>query len=133
MCCSDEVGALQHPHHDRTAHHSLPYRCPAPQAAAGDGKEEAGEGKDPDAVDADVERSFWANLTLNPPLYGADTPVSFFDEKLPYGWNLNHLGDLLQTHPKVDAVPGEWRAGVWRAGAWLESTGLEAEGWGTAE
>eukprot|EP00198_Chlamydomonas_reinhardtii_P002200 XP_001691536.1 predicted protein [Chlamydomonas reinhardtii] len=89
------------------------------KAAAGDGKEEAGEGKDPDAVDADVERSFWANLTLNPPLYGADTPVSFFDEKLPYGWNLNHLGDLLQTHPKVDAVPGVTTPmtyfGMWRS------------------
>ncbi|KAG2450697.1 hypothetical protein HYH02_004535 [Chlamydomonas schloesseri] len=89
-------------------------------AAAADGKDgEGGEGHDPDAVDPDVERSFWANLTLNPPLYGADTPVSFFDEKLPYGWNLNHLGDLLQTHPKVDAVPGVTTPmtyfGMWRS------------------
>ncbi len=31
------------------------------------------------------ERAFWASITLNPPLYGADTPVSFFDEKLVRG------------------------------------------------
>jgi hypothetical protein len=36
-------------------------------------------------------------VTINPPLYGADTPQSFFDEKLDYGWNLRHL-----------EVGGEW-------------------------
>lgn len=73
---------------------------------------------DPDAVDADAERVFWANLTLNPPLYGADTPTSFFDDKLSYGWNLRNLGDLLQQH-NVDAVPGVTTPmtyfGMWRS------------------
>lgn len=67
---------------------------------------------DPDAVDADAERVFWANLTLNPPLYGADTPTSFFDDKLSYGWNLRNLGDLLQQH-NVDAVPGGSAGACW--------------------
>ncbi len=31
------------------------------------------------------------SVTINPPFYGADTPHSFFDEKLDYGWNLRHL------------------------------------------
>lgn len=43
---------------------------------------------------------------MHPPLYGADTPVSFFDPKLPYGWNLRNLGDLLKTNDVPD-VPGE--------------------------
>ena len=42
---------------------------------------------------------------LAPPLYGADTPVSFFDPKLPYGWNLRDLGDLLRTK-NVPDIPG---------------------------
>lgn len=44
-------------------------------------------------------------MTINPPLYGADTPVSFFDEKLPYGWNLRDLGCLLKR-PDMPQVPG---------------------------
>lgn len=56
--------------------------------------------------DALVERSFWSSVTMHPPLYGADTPVSFFDPKLPYGWNLRNLGDLLKTNDVPD-VPGE--------------------------
>lgn len=31
------------------------------------------------------------SVTINPPFYGADTPQSFFDEKIEYGWNLRHL------------------------------------------
>ena len=63
-----------------------------------------------DGADADsvMERSFWSGLTLNPPLYGADTPVSFFDPKLAYGWNLRDLGDLLRTKdvPHIPGGPG---------------------------
>ncbi|GIL44927.1 hypothetical protein Vafri_2378 [Volvox africanus] len=76
-------------------------------------------GPDLDSVDPDLERAFWSNVTLNPPMYGADTPTSFFDDKLPYGWNLQHLGDLLQNHPKVDSVPGVTTPmtyfGMWRS------------------
>ena len=37
------------------------------------------------------ERAFWSAVTSNPPLYGADTPTSFFDRRLPFGWNLRDL------------------------------------------
>jgi hypothetical protein len=43
------------------------------------------------------------SVTINPPLYGADTPLSLFDEKLPYGWNLRNLGCLLKR-PDVPQV-----------------------------
>ena len=43
-------------------------------------------------------------MTLNPPLYGADTPVSFFDEKVE-GWNIKNLGCLLTQH-NVPRIPG---------------------------
>lgn len=46
------------------------------------------------------------SVTINPPLYGADTPLSLFDEKLPYGWNLKHLGGCLLKRPDVPQVPG---------------------------
>uniref|UniRef100_A0A7S0VNE7 JmjC domain-containing protein n=1 Tax=Polytomella parva TaxID=51329 RepID=A0A7S0VNE7_9CHLO len=58
-----------------------------------------------DCVDSNLERAFWANITLNPPMYGADTILSFFDENLSYGWNLRDLGDLLRSR-KVPNVPG---------------------------
>mmetsp|Transcript_18452 Transcript_18452/g.39647 ORF Transcript_18452/g.39647 Transcript_18452/m.39647 type:complete len:650 (+) Transcript_18452:443-2392(+) len=68
--------------------------------------------------DSLLERSFWSSVTINPPLYGADTPVSFFDEKLPYGWNLRNLGDLLKTRD-VPSVPGVTTPmtyfGMWRS------------------
>ena len=44
-------------------------------------------------------------MSLNPPLYGADTDVSFFDKSLPFGWNLHDLGDLLREHDVPD-IPG---------------------------
>ena len=49
-------------------------------------------------------------MTLSPPLYGADLPASFFDAKLPYGWNLRDLGDLLKTKglPGVLGEYGRW-------------------------
>ncbi len=37
------------------------------------------------------ERAFWSAVTTNAPLYGADTPTSFFDGALPWGWNLRDL------------------------------------------
>ena len=37
--------------------------------------------------------------------YGADTPVSFFDPNMTYGWNLQDLGDLLKRKD-VPAIPG---------------------------
>ncbi|GAX79223.1 hypothetical protein CEUSTIGMA_g6663.t1 [Chlamydomonas eustigma] len=68
--------------------------------------------------DSVVERAFWSGITLNPPLYGADTPVSFFDSNLPYGWNLQKLGDLLKTKDVPD-VPGVTTPmtyfGMWRS------------------
>ncbi|KAK9865570.1 hypothetical protein WJX84_000456 [Apatococcus fuscideae] len=51
-----------------------------------------------------LERAFWSAVTLNPPLYGADTPVSFFDEKVE-GWNIKNLGCLLTQH-NVPRIPG---------------------------
>ena len=51
------------------------------------------------------ERAFWSAVTSNPPLYGADTPTSFFDPRLPFGWNLRDLqvpmrrGRLCPCHP----------------------------------
>ena len=29
-----------------------------------------------------MERAFWSSVTINPPLYGADTPTSLWDEKV---------------------------------------------------
>ncbi|CAD7698279.1 unnamed protein product [Ostreobium quekettii] len=51
------------------------------------------------------ERAFWSSVTLRPPLYGADTPQSFFDKDLPFGWNLRDLGCLLKQYP-VPYIPG---------------------------
>ncbi len=63
--------------------------------------------KESDQVESDAlfERSFWGSLTLNPPLYGADTPMSFFDPALDYGWNMRELGDLLKTK-KIPGISG---------------------------
>ena len=76
------------------------------------------EAKDEAEADALLERSFWGSVTLNPPLYGADTPVSFFDSKLTYGWNMSDLGDLLKTADVPD-VPGVTTPmtyfGMWRS------------------
>uniref|UniRef100_A0A7S0S4F7 JmjC domain-containing protein n=1 Tax=Chlamydomonas leiostraca TaxID=1034604 RepID=A0A7S0S4F7_9CHLO len=53
-----------------------------------------------------AERSFWSSITLNPPMYGADTPLSLFDAEIPYGWNLRNLGDLLQTMKSLPHITG---------------------------
>ena len=56
-------------------------------------------------TDALREREFWSSIGANPPLYGADNPVSFFDRDLSWGWNLHDLQDLLQLC-EVPSVPG---------------------------
>lgn len=53
-----------------------------------------------------MERSFWSSVTISPPLYGADTPQSFFDEKLSYGWNLRDLDGCLLKKNGVPDIPG---------------------------
>ncbi|KDD71959.1 JmjC domain-containing hydroxylase, partial [Helicosporidium sp. ATCC 50920] len=55
--------------------------------------------------DAFMERPFWSSVTINPPLYGADTPLSLFDRKLAYGWNLRQLDCLLSEYDVPD-IPG---------------------------
>ena len=52
------------------------------------------------------ERAFWSGVTINPPLYGADTPQSFFDERLDYGWNLRALDGCLLRQKGVPHIPG---------------------------
>lgn len=55
--------------------------------------------------DSLLERAFWSAVTLSPPLYGADTPQSFFDAKLEWGWNLRKLQCLLSKR-QVPKIPG---------------------------
>jgi jumonji domain-containing protein 2 len=52
----------------------------------------AEEGKEPNPDE--LERQFWRNVTLNPPLYGADVPGSLFDPETK-GWTLRRLRSLL--------------------------------------
>ena len=52
-----------------------------------------------------LERAFWSSLTVKPPLYGADTPYSLFDEDVASGWNLRKLGCLLDKY-NVPDIPG---------------------------
>lgn len=52
-----------------------------------------------------LERCFWSSVTCNPPLYGADTPLSLFDRELDWGWNLRDLGCLLSDYDVPD-IPG---------------------------
>ena len=71
-------------------------------------------GDDPEELH---ERPFWKAMGSNPPLYGADTPQSLFDEELEFGWNLKKLGCLLQQHGVKD-IPGVTTPmtyfGMWR-------------------
>lgn len=55
--------------------------------------------------DSLLERAFWSAVTLSPPLYGADTPQSFFDAELEWGWNLRKLQCLLSKR-QVPTIPG---------------------------
>eukprot|EP00232_Nephroselmis_pyriformis_P000998 CAMPEP_0182909358 /NCGR_PEP_ID=MMETSP0034_2-20130328/35706_1 /TAXON_ID=156128 /ORGANISM="Nephroselmis pyriformis, Strain CCMP717" /LENGTH=343 /DNA_ID=CAMNT_0025045605 /DNA_START=102 /DNA_END=1130 /DNA_ORIENTATION=+ len=43
---------------------------------------------------SELERFYWKNVTLNPPLYGADCPGSLFDSSVK-GWNIAKLDTLL--------------------------------------
>lgn len=55
---------------------------------------------------------------MNPPLYGADTPTSLFDEKVPWGWNLRDLGCLLKEYdvPEISGVTSPMTYfGMWKA------------------
>ncbi|EFN59438.1 hypothetical protein CHLNCDRAFT_137990 [Chlorella variabilis] len=53
------------------------------------------------------ERAFWSGVTNSPPLYGADTPISLFDSRVAWGWNLRHLGCMLQDGEyEVPDIPG---------------------------
>jgi [histone H3]-trimethyl-L-lysine9/36 demethylase len=67
-----------------------------------------------------LERKFWKNIPMNPPLYGADVPGSLFDERVR-GWNLKRLTSILsQTLEDNDAaIPGVTQpylyAGSWRS------------------
>ena len=69
--------------------------------------------------DALLERAFWSSITLSPPYYGADTPCSFFDEHLRFGWNLRDLKCLL-TQRDIPAIPGVTTPmtyfGMWKVG-----------------
>ena len=58
------------------------------------------------ARDDMLERAFWSALTVSPPLYGADTPVSLFDLAVPWGWNLRALGGCLLQAADVPDLPG---------------------------
>ena len=52
----------------------------------------------------EMERSFWKSVTINPPLYGADTPISLFKQNCN-GWGLSDIGDLLKEK-NVPDIPG---------------------------
>lgn len=85
--------------HAPAAHAAAAARCPAgvdghPLVAAAGHRE-----------DALLERAFWSSITLSPPYYGADTPCSFFDEHLRFGWNLRSLKCLL-SHHDMPQIPG---------------------------
>ena len=43
-------------------------------------------------------------MTMNPPLYGADTPMSLFDTHCK-GWGLSDISDLLKEKG-VPEIPG---------------------------
>jgi JmjC domain, hydroxylase len=65
-----------------------------------------------------LERAFWSSVTFNPPLYGADTPISMFDNTVPWGWNLRHIHCLLKDYkvPKITGVTSPMTYfGTWRS------------------
>jgi jumonji domain-containing protein 2 len=64
-----------------------------------------------------MERTFWKSLTINPPIYGADTPCSLFDEKISNGWSLRNLDDLLSAKnmPEIQGVTSPMTYfGMWK-------------------
>ncbi len=70
------------------------------------------------AGDDMLERAFWSSITFNPPLYGADTPISMFAKQIPYGWNLREIDCLLKEYnvPKITGVTSPMTYfGTWRS------------------
>lgn len=67
-----------------------------------------------------LERKFWRNLPMNPPLYGADVPGSIFDARERH-WNPKYFTSLLSRALKEAgaAIPGVTQpylyAGSWRS------------------
>lgn len=53
-----------------------------------------------------MERSFWSGLCTNSPIYGADTPTTLFDKRLPFGWNLRSLSGCLLHERDCPTIPG---------------------------
>lgn len=51
-----------------------------------------------------LERHFWKSVTINPPTYGADTPLSLFRPDCN-GWGLTDIGDLLKEKD-LPEIPG---------------------------
>ena len=47
----------------------------------------------------EVERRFWRNVNLRPPLYGADVPGSLFDEDLKVQQPCSHVASRRRTQP----------------------------------
>lgn len=64
----------------------------------------------------DRERAYWRNITLSPPVYGADMPYSLFDESQDV-WNLNKLDNILNIlnieMPGINEPYLYW--GMWKA------------------
>ena len=52
-----------------------------------------------------AERYFWRNVTFNPPLYGADSPGSFFDDSAGE-WNFAALPKCLLRSRIHTEIPG---------------------------
>jgi jumonji domain-containing protein 2 len=48
-----------------------------------------------------IERQFWKTVAIGPPLYGADTPGSFFSDNIR-SWNMNDLRTFLV--PVLEAI-----------------------------
>ena len=80
---------------------------------------ERGQGRQRQEQQQDLmERSFWSGVTLNPPIYGADTVMSLFDEKVSWGWNLRNLGCLWKEYnvPQIGGVTTPMTYfGMWKA------------------
>lgn len=69
-----------------------------------------------DANWSELERRFWSSTLSNPPLYGADSPGTLFDEKCA-SWNVGNLPSLLHAldHPIMGvSLPflywGQWKS-----------------------
>lgn len=81
---------------------------------------EDGLNKAPDGDAETLERKFWRNIPMNPPLYGADIPGSLFDDR-SRGWSLRRLKSVLSETLAANgaSIPGVTQpylyVGSWRA------------------